>query len=97
MAAIVGHFVTLVNCDVLDFVDGFRLAPQDGQRCGDVGRFRGIRKFHVVAVNHITDQFSPHFCPSALNVEFADEIGLRHRLRNIHQFDTDAFLLSVVD
>ena len=59
--------------DVLRVVQGLRLAPDDGDGGGDVGRPRRVAELHLVAVDGVVNQLGIHTCHPTLNVELANK------------------------
>ena len=72
---VVRHLLAAVDqhMDVIRVVKGLGLAPDDGEGGGDVGRPRGVRELHLVAVDGVAQQLSIHACHPTLNVELADK------------------------
>ena len=70
---VVGHLLALVNLHVELFwvVQRLRLAPDDGEGGGDVGRPRGVGELHLVAVHGVFHQMGIHTRHPTLNVELA--------------------------
>ena len=73
--AVVGHLLAPVDqhVDVVRVVKGLRLAPDDGKGGGDVGRPRGVRELHLVAVDGVAQQLGIHARHPALDVELTDK------------------------
>ena len=91
-STIVGHFAAPVdeNVDVVGIVEGFRSAPDDGERGGDVGSPGRVRELHVIAVDDVAEQLGAHVGHAALDVELTNEIGLHDELGNVLHFNFDA-------
>ena len=72
---VVGHLLALVNqhMELFWVVQRLRLAPDDGQGGGDVGRPRRVSELHLVAVDGVTQQLSIHTGHPTLYVELADK------------------------
>ena len=72
---VVRHLLAAVDqhMDVIRVVKGLGLAPDDGEGGGDVGRPRGVRELHLVAVDGVAQQLGIHARHPALDVELADK------------------------
>ena len=97
--AVVGHLLAPVDqhVDVVRVVKRLRLAPDDGKGGGDVGRPRGVRELHLVAVDGVAQQLGVHAGHPALDVELADEPGLDDELGDVVDLHPDALLKAGAD
>ena len=73
--AVIGHLLAPVDqhVNVVRIVQRLRLAPDDGEGGGDVGRPRRVGELHLVAVDGVTQQLSIHTGHPTLYVELADK------------------------
>ena len=73
--AVVGHLLAPVDqhVNVVWIVQRLRLAPDDGEGGGDVGRPRRVGELHLVAVDGVAQQLSIDTGHPALDVELADK------------------------
>lgn len=78
--------------NIIRIVQRLRAAPDDGEGSRQLGRFRGVRELHRVAVDGVAQQLGVHARHPALDVELTHEARLDDELTNDMHLDFDGFL-----
>ena len=73
-------------------VEWFRAAPYDGKTGIGGGRGSSVGKFHLIAVNSVTEKLGIHTSHSSLDVELAHKPRLGDELGNVINLDFDALV-----
>jgi hypothetical protein len=75
-------------------VERFVRVPNDGKRSGDVGMRSTVLKTHRIAVDRVGQKLSIHLPYSSFDIELTNESSADNELRNVLDFDQNAFLVS---